>query len=263
MRAKITAFPKGFATESGHCLKCNSPLSVLGDFGQGIVYVPCQTCYPELWAQMGEIYKGMKRARRIEHLKLQSGIPLLYEGKSLDSYMVGNDKKKSQVLAACRSYVTKWDSARERGTNLILIGPSGTGKGHLAAGIGAAIIERSLSDVVFVNCLTFFREIKATFDGEGSETEIMDRLIGADLLILDDLGVQWGSKNEELYLYALINGRYERKAPIIATTNLSIQELSDALGERIIDRLRSVESNNSWIACAWESYRQGGASDRP
>ncbi len=80
-----------------------------------------------------------------------------------------------------------------------------------------------------------------------------------DLLILDEVGVQFGSDTEKLILFDVLNERYERRRPTILMTNLTLEEVADFLGDRIIDRLR--EDGGEFIPFDWESHRgKGGAA---
>ena len=75
---------------------------------------------------------------------------------------------------------------------------------------------------------------------EESEDEIMQALISADLLILDDLEKgKWTDKVEER-MYVIVNGRYRDMKPLILTTNLNPPELENLVGRAIFDRLREM-----------------------
>lgn len=75
-----------------------------------------------------------------------------------------------------------------------------------------------------------------------------------DLLIIDEVGVQFGSESEKIILFEIINERYEQMKPTILISNLSEDELSRYVGERIIDRMR--EGKGAVINFDWESYRK-------
>lgn len=75
-----------------------------------------------------------------------------------------------------------------------------------------------------------------------------------DLLILDEVGVQFGSDTEKLMLFDILNERYERRHPTILMSNLPRDEVSAYLGERVFDRLR--EDGGEFISFTWESHRK-------
>ncbi|MBJ2254875.1 ATP-binding protein, partial [Pseudomonas sp. MF6784] len=86
-----------------------------------------------------------------------------------------------------------------------------------------------------------------------SEAHIMRELIGADLLVLDEVGATKQSEFELATLFSIINGRYEQGRPMIIVSNLSPGELNDALGVRCVDRIR--ENGCIGVAFEWESHR--------
>ena len=73
-----------------------------------------------------------------------------------------------------------------RGEGLLFAGPTGCGKTHLAAAIGNALLEDGRR-VVFKRVTDLYYELRGSFDGGNSETDIITPCRQADLLILDDL----------------------------------------------------------------------------
>ena len=74
-----------------------------------------------------------------------------------------------------------------------------------------------------------------------------------ELLILDEVGVQFGSETEKLMLFDVLNERYEKRKPCVLLSNLAIDDVKAFLGERVFDRLR--EDGGEAVAFDWESYR--------
>lgn len=73
------------------------------------------------------------------------------------------------------------------------------------------------------------------------------------MLILDEVGVQFGSEAEKLILFDVLNERYERCKATILLSNLTATEVKDYLGERVMDRMR--EDGGKVVVFDWESYR--------
>ena len=73
-----------------------------------------------------------------------------------------------------------------------------------------------------------------------------------DLLILDEVGVQFGSDFEKQILFDVLNERYEKLKPSILLSNIPGDQLADYLGERVTDRLR--ENGGKMIGFDWDSY---------
>ncbi len=74
-----------------------------------------------------------------------------------------------------------------------------------------------------------------------------------DLLIIDEVGSQFGSDTEKLFIFEIIDGRYQEMKPTILISNLDINGIKESIGERCVDRLR--EGGGSMIAFNWESSR--------
>jgi DNA replication protein DnaC len=89
---------------------------------------------------------------------------------------------------------------------------------------------------------------------EKSEEDVIRSFSEPDLLVVDEVGVQFGSDTEKLYLTEIINNRYERKMPTVLISNLNFEELEKSLGTRIIDRF--FEGKSAILKFTWESYRR-------
>lgn len=133
------------------------------------------------------------------------------------------------------------DLARaDQGASYYLYGPVGTGKTGLAAGYLRTWIERTLRPALFVTAPRMFSELRSTYNGaELSEIAIIDRYAQIPLLVLDDLGSE-GFKSQDWLsdrLYQILGERHDELLPTVITSNLSLHELSDRVGERITWRI--------------------------
>lgn len=73
-----------------------------------------------------------------------------------------------------------------------------------------------------------------------------------DLLIVDEIGRQFGTDTERMILFEIINERYEQRKPIIAITNLDGPNLSEFVGAAALDRLKE---NGEAVCFDWRSMR--------
>ncbi len=140
------------------------------------------------------------------------------------------------------------------GQNIFLLGPSGTGKSHLAQALGHEACRKGF-DVLFYRCSKLFDWIQSG-RGDGSYKRRMEYIIKAPLLILDDFGLQSLEEDQQEDLYEVICQRYEKKAMII-TSNRDMSEWSGIFNNALIataalDRLvhRGIE-----ISLEGNSYR--------
>ena len=177
--------------------------------------------------------------------------------KSLDSF----DFKaipalnKMQVLELARC---EWVERRE---DVIALGPSGTGKTHVALGLGLAACQKGLS-VGFVTAAALVHELMEARD-ERRLLRLQKQMVSHKLLIIDELGFVPLSKTGAELLFELISQRYERGATLI-TSNLPFEEwtetfgserLTGALLDRLTHHVNILEMNG-------ESYRLGQSKAR-
>lgn len=135
------------------------------------------------------------------------------------------------------AYAEDWASVSAAGTCLILFGAPGTGKTHAAA---CLINELSAQHrtAVMTNMRDFQRRIASLPIGDVEAA--MAQYRRADLLVLDDLGVEQHSDYTLGLMYDLVNDRYSTKRPIAVTTNVSPEDLravSDTRLAQILGRL--------------------------
>lgn len=199
--------------------------------------------------------EAKERQERIWKDRLgRAAIPERFANRTLDSY-IPRCAKSVRALEVSKAYAVGFDDVTEQGTCLIFCGGVGTGKTHLAIGIANEIIKQG-KQPVFVSVIKAIRTIKETYSREvkTTEDEAIQSFIDPDLLILDEVGVQFGSETEKLYLFEIINGRYEQMRPTLLISNLSVNELGAFIGDRVMDRLR--EGGGKVVVFDWASHRK-------
>jgi DNA replication protein DnaC len=170
--------------------------------------------------------------------------------KSLDSFDFKAIPKlnKMQVLELARC---EWIERRE---NVVALGPSGTGKTHVALALGLAACQKGLS-VGFTTAAAIVHALMEARD-EKRLLRLQKQLAGQKLLIIDELGFVPLSKTGAELLFELISQRYERGSTLI-TSNLPFDEwtgtfgserLTGALLDRLTHHVNILEMNG-------ESYR--------
>jgi DNA replication protein DnaC len=209
--------------------------------------------------------------RKAENLKLQeeqtrtarrdallsgwkgAAIPKRFESASFETYQAETPAQQ-QVLDACREYAAQWDDVITSGRNLIMCGLFGTGKTHLAISIARVVARRGALPLFArtYEAVQFVREAYRR-DSRMSEREAIQRMVDPDLLILDEVGVQGGGDNEQMILFAILNGRYDARRPTIIASNEDLGGIEKYLSARVVDRLR--EGGGRVLAFDWESHR--------
>lgn len=152
-------------------------------------------------------------------------------------------KKISYQQVAKLSYQAARDFTKSflqnrQGDGLLFTGPVGSGKTFLACCIANALIQKG-ERVYFTVVPDLLDQIRATYDGQHKETEqsIIEMIQEVPLLILDDLGVHNYTDWTRNKIYSIINYRLNYQLPTIITTNLTLDELSEHLGERTSSRI--------------------------
>ena len=104
---------------------------------------------------------------------------------------------------------------------LLVVGPVGVGKTHLAVAVLAELVDTMGVRGVFCDFTDLLARIQATFSrgSDESEDEILATYREADLLVLDELGARRPTDWARDVLYGLLNTRYNRKRITIVTTN--------------------------------------------
>jgi len=127
----------------------------------------------------------------------------------------------------------------ERRENVIALGNSGTGKTHVALGLGLAACQRGLS-VGFTTAAALVHELLEARD-EKRLLRLQKQLTGYKLLIIDELGFVPLSKTGAELLFEIVGQRYERGATLV-TSNLPFDEWTEVMGSErltgaLLDRL--------------------------
>ncbi|EMN1408702.1 ATP-binding protein [Enterobacter cloacae] len=199
------------------------------------------------------------RKRNIERLLDGLSIPARFEYCSLENYEPVNEEAK-RALKVCQAYANRWPERLQKGGGLVMCGKPGTGKNHLALAIARHAITEHQSSAVFTTALKIAREYKSTWSKGSSRTEdeVIRYFTKPDLLIIDEVGVQFGSDAEKLIMFEIINTRYERMKPTILISNQTREELAAFIGERVLDRMS--DGGGCTLSFTWDSYRSKGAA---
>ena len=191
-----------------------------------------------------ETRQNRKLQRLISHARLDAGKTL----ESFDfSFNPSINASLIRELATCRFI--------EKGENIFLLGPTGTGKTHLAQAISHMACRQFLT-VEFYNFHEFFSMLHKA-DLMNKIDKLMKSLIKADLIVIDDFAFKKIDQKSAEYLYALVDSRYRQKS-IILTSNRAMNDWvsifpDPVMANAFMDRLAH---NAHQIIIKGESFRK-------
>jgi DNA replication protein DnaC len=217
------------------------------------VWTRCPAC--EELRRAGEAEEEARRQQRIaerRHADRLRGarIPARFIGRTFDNFRADSDGQK-RALTVARDFAEQFADNRRRGQGLILLGMPGTGKSHLASAIMQTMLERS---ICYVTCLDMIREVRDTWrkGSDRGELDVLDAFGTMDLLVIDEVGVQYGTEGEQTIIFDVLDRRYREVLPTILLTNQDSAGLKQFIGDRTFDRLTET---CRWVAFDWPSYR--------
>ncbi len=144
-------------------------------------------------------------------------------------------EKMKTVLAIAKNYVRDFDKKRD---NLLLIGPTGTGKTHISTAIARELIHKGY-DVIYDSTQNIISDFEADRfrSGYSREESRSDKYLECTLLIIDDLGTEFSNQFTLATIYNLLNSRQNKGLPTVISTNLKPEELARKYEDRIYSRI--------------------------
>jgi DNA replication protein DnaC len=218
--------------------------------------------HPRYLLRLAELELIERERRTVERRIKEARFPAV---KSLDSFdfTAIPTLNKTLVLELARSeYVAR----RE---NIVAVGNSGTGKSHIALGLGLAACQKGLS-VGFVTAAALVHELLEARD-EKRLLRLQRQLAGYKLLIIDELGYVPLSPTGAELLFEVFSQRYERGATIV-TSNLPFDEwtsvfgserLTGALLDRLTHHVHILEMNGDSYRLKQSKKRQSRGPPAP
>jgi DNA replication protein DnaC len=151
-----------------------------------------------------------------------------FEASTFENWQHRPDNRDDYTLAT--KYCEKWETMYANNRGLLLYGKAGSGKTFLSFAIANALYKQG-ETVMAISISKLLAIIKDSFDrhGEFGETDVLNTVRDASLLVLDDLGVEYKTAWSYEKLYAIIDTRYRANKPVIITTNYSLDALRENL----------------------------------
>src|ERR1700758_5340364 len=194
--------------------------------GRGTVAAPCDCGMEDRAA------RALERARipkRYEHCDFESYVTDLADGKT---WTAQHAQSLKQAKLLTQGFVRDYPGSAEKG--LLLMGPSGGGKTHLAVAALKELIQRGHGGL-FCDYRELLKEIQASYNpaSESTEMRILEPIRTAEILVLDDLGANKPSDWVRDIVAVVLNARYNENRTTIITTNYLDNPVSEGEATRL------------------------------
>jgi DNA replication protein DnaC len=189
-----------------------------------------------------------RNQQRLAYRLTQSGCNALKTLAHFDfSAQPGLNRTLINDLATC-SFVSRHE-------NILLCGPTGVGKSHLANALALEALKRDLR--VFSRPVHRLLTDMHVARASGTHPRLLARILNCDLLVLDDFGLQTLSPSAVQDLYEIISERYEQGS-IVVTSNRAFEEWHEVFGNELLASaaLDRLTHHARLLVVTGESYRQ-------
>lgn len=210
--------------------------------GTRVVPVMCK-CDIASW-EAEKARKAVEAAHEsLKGLRSMGAASTSYQNMTFDADDGGN----ASMATVARRYVEEWAEMYRENIGLLFHGGVGGGKTFWAAAIANALLEKGTSAVVTSTPALITAMSR---DYERNKAFILDEITRVGLLVLDDIGFERQTSYAAEKMYEIIDTRYRAKRPLIITTNLSLEEISNPqlmeykrVFDRIIEMCQPVHVN--------------------
>ncbi len=183
-----------------------------------------------------EIAKKLAYTQLCEEMPLDAcrfdNFDLKYYSEKVDGGIAPR-KRMTQVLKICREFSLGF---KESGQNLLLLGKTGLGKTHLSLAIANEAVANGHS-VIYGSVQNLVNKAAGEQFSYSGSTEVIDSLLGCDLLIIDDLGTEMSASFSQSCIYNVINTRIMKNLPTVISTNLTLEEIAEKYTPRVSSRI--------------------------
>jgi DNA replication protein DnaC len=208
--------------------------------------MPCERCDDTGWKSV--TMDGVRRVVRCEcwrdnltrRLFDEARIPPRYRLCSFENFQVYPNEKLTNAMAKVRRFADSFPAVQK---GFCLIGPHGIGKTHLAVATLRAVLAKG-NQGLFYEVSDLLRVIRNTYNPvtKTAEMDILQPLVTAQILVLDDVGKEKTSEWVEETMTFIVNSRYNQRLVTIFTSNYEDTpdiEVLDSLRVRVGSRMYS------------------------
>lgn len=232
---KSYGYPENYLEVPYYCPKC-------GDTGYVDGVTKC-SCFKALEAELVNEESGLPNF--LNEVSLEELSTDIYDDTAVMPDLPKGAKKCSQkeymekvIIPRAKMYVEGFDATGSH--NIFMTGAAGTGKTYLTACIAKSLME-SLHTVIYVSAAELLSLYSREEYGRGDQDVMESRISlieGCDLLIIDDLGTEYTTDLNISKLFTLIDHRLKKELSTIISSNMNLNEVDAAYGERVASRIK-------------------------
>ncbi len=214
--------------------------------------MPCPLCEDTGWKTI-EV-EGVARVTRCdcirektaEHRLRDARIPPRYQKCTLDNFLTYPNEELLRAVESARRFSEAFPVVQK---GLMLIGPPGIGKTHIAVSVLRNAIGRTGARGLYYDTRALLKDIRSTYNPltRTAEMDVIRPVMEAEILVLDDLGAERLTDWVEETMSLLVNTRYNERRPTIFTSNYEdipeegeINSLIARVGFRLHSRLKEM-----------------------
>ena len=214
--------------------------------------MPCALCDDTGWKSI-EV-AGVSRVARcdcrrdtlIDQRLTDARIPPRYQRCDLDNFVLYDNEQLVRAVDSARRFGDLFPAVTK---GLMLIGPPGVGKTHIAVSVLRRVIAATGARGLYYDTRALLRDIRSTYNPvlNAAEMDVLRPVMEAELLVLDDLGAERLTDWVEETMSLIVNTRYNERRPTIFTSNYEdipeegdLNSLLVRVGFRLHSRLREM-----------------------
>lgn len=207
--------------------------------GRFMVNNQCSECVSEAANAQREEEAALAKLQAAQLLKksrIAAGVSLRNVEACFSDYVPEEDHEIDN-LASVQRFCNRVQQGGNG--NVVMCGKPGTGKTLLVAAMVNQLLGVGKSCRI-VKMLDLIRELKDCWrrGADFTETQLIKQFSAYDLLVIDEVGLGYGSDTEKLFIFDVVDGRYNNMLPTVLVSNLDIAGVKQAIGDRVVDRLR-------------------------
>lgn len=161
--------------------------------------------------------------------------------QTLDNFITNETNKNMKYVA--QRFIQGFGNTKK---GIIFVGKNGTGKTHISVAIANELIKQNIP--ILFGTLTDLTEKYSGSYKDHTEIELTKLYAKVDLLIIDDLGIEYMNDWMLSKLFVIVNERMKNELPIIITTNYELEQLK----QRLSIPNKVCETTNSIISRLYE-----------